>query len=54
VSRFVTRLRAVVADRPRVSVCESCGDVSVCDTTCRATAARDRNVARYVSVGLSR
>ena len=53
-SRFLARLRALVIDRPRVNVCERCGSVSVCDTTCRAEAARDRNVARYVSVRLPR
>ena len=45
------RIRAVFADRPRVSVCDSCGSVSVCDTACRAGAARDRAFTRYLTVG---
>ena len=51
---IVRRSRAVFADPARVSVCESCGSVSVCDTACRAGAARDRALAGYLSVGLPR
>ena len=48
------RITAVLAGPARVSVCDSCGSVSVCDTTCRAGAARDRAMTRYLSVGLPR
>ncbi len=48
------RLRAVLSDSPQVKVCESCGSVSVCDTSCRAGAARERVFTSYLSVGLPR
>jgi len=48
------RITAVFAGRARVSMCDSCGWVSVCDTACRAGAARDRAMASYLSVGLPR
>ena len=48
------RIKAVFADPARVSVCDSCGSVLVCDTTCRAGAARDRAVTSYLNVGVPR
>lgn len=51
---IVDRIRDVFADPARVSGCDSCGSVSVCDTACRAGAARDRAVAHYLTVGLPR
>ena len=50
-TQMVRRIRAVLADPARVSVCGSCGSVSVCDTACRAGAARDRALIGYLSVG---
>jgi hypothetical protein len=51
---IVDRIKAALVDPARVSVCESCGSVSVCEMPCRAGAARDRDVVRYLSVGLPR
>ena len=51
---IIDRIQGVFADPARVSACDSCGSVSVCDTACRAGAARDRAVTRYLSVGLPR
>ncbi|WP_420123229.1 hypothetical protein [Nakamurella sp.] len=41
----VGRLRAAWRDRPAVRFCDACAAVQVCDTACRAAAARDRAVA---------
>jgi radical SAM protein with 4Fe4S-binding SPASM domain len=54
VNRVVARLRAVFADPPRIASCDACASVSVCDTTCRAEATRDRNVDRYLTLGVHR
>ncbi len=51
---IIDRIQGVFADPARVSACDSCGSVSVCDTACRAGAAQDRAVTRYLSVGLPR
>jgi hypothetical protein len=51
---IVDRIKAALVDPAQVSVCESCGSVSVCEMSCRAGAARDRDVVRYLSVGLPR
>ena len=51
---IIGRIRGIFADPARVSVCDSCGSVSVCDTACRAGAARDRALTRYLSAGLPR
>jgi hypothetical protein len=48
--RMVTRLRAALADQPSVQLCDSCGSVSVCDTSCRAAAARDRAVGACLTL----
>ena len=48
--RMVNRLRAALADRPAVELCDSCGSVSVCDTPCQAAAARDRAVSSYLTL----
>ena len=45
------RIRAAFTDRPRVSACDSCGSVSVCDTSCRAGAAGDRAFTHYLNAG---
>ncbi len=47
--RLIDKVRASFADRPAVDVCDSCGSVSVCDTSCRAAAARDRATAAYLT-----
>lgn len=36
-----TRLRAALSDRPVVRFCDACASVTLCDTACRVTAARD-------------
>ena len=51
---IIERVKGVFADPARVSVCDSCGSVSVCDTSCRAGAARDRALSSYLSVGSPR
>ncbi len=48
--RLIDKVRASFADRPAVEVCDSCGSVSVCDTSCRAAAARDRATAAYLTL----
>ena len=48
--RLVDRVRASFADRPVADICDSCGSVSVCDTTCRAAAARDRATTAYLTL----
>jgi hypothetical protein len=48
--RPIDKVRAWFADRPAVEVCDSCGSVSVCDTSCRAAAARDRATAAYLTL----
>ena len=48
------RIKGMLADPARVSVCDSCGSVSVCDTSCRAGAARERTLSSYLSVGSPR
>ena len=53
-TRILHRITAMLADPARVSVCDSCGSVSVCDTACRGTAARDRALNSYLSVGSPR
>ena len=52
--RIRHRIKVVLADPARGSVCNSCGSVSVCDTSCRAGAARERAVTSYLSVGSPR
>ncbi len=44
------RLRTSITDRPVVRMDEVRGTVRVCDTSCRAAAARDRAVASYFAV----
>jgi hypothetical protein len=48
-TRMVASLRASVTDRPVVQVDEVRGTVRVCDTSCRAAAARDRAVRAYLA-----
>ncbi len=49
--RVLHRIKRMLADPARVSVCDSCGSVSVCDTSCRAGAARERALNGYLSIG---
>jgi len=51
-TRIVRGVKAVFGDPARVTVCESCGSACVCDTACRAGAARDRALTSDLSVGL--
>ena len=48
------RIKQFLADPARVSVCDSCGSVSICDTSCRAGEARERALTSYLSAGLPR
>ena len=53
-SAIARRIKAIFADPARVSVCGTCETVSICDTACRAGAAQDRAMTRYLSLGLPR
>lgn len=47
---LLARVRAALRDRPVVRFCDGCASVTVCDTACRAAAARDRATVGYLSL----
>ena len=43
-------VKAAFADPARVTVCDSCSSVWVCEIACRAEGARERAEGRYLTV----